>query len=219
MLAGLVTRRECWTLTWRGRLALAALLVTACAFAVIEVHPFLAVTDRVPAQVLVIEGWMQAVIMQQAAEEFRSGGYERAVLIRPVLGLDDQYESGWYSGNWMAALLVQHGVPKEQLTTLFPNVADKDRTYHSALAVKQWLVEQGLSMKSINVATQGPHARRSRLLYQKAFGDSCEVGIIALRNPEYDPAHWWRTSEGAREVIGESIAYLHARFLFHQTSK
>ena len=64
------------------------------------------------------------------------------------------------------------------------------------------------ALSATNVATQGPHARRSRWLYQKAFGDSCVVGIIALRNLEYDPAQWWRTSEGVREVIGESLAYL-----------
>lgn len=218
-MIGLVTRRECWKLTWRGRVALVVVLVAVCASAVIEVHPFLAVTDRVSARLLIIEGWAQAFAMEQAAAEFRSGGYERMVLIRPVLGIDDQYQSGRYSGNYLAALLVRHGVPKNQLTTLFPNVADSDRTYHSALAVKQWLAEQGFSMKSINVATLGPHARRSRLLYQKAFGKSWDVGIIALRNPEYDPLHWWRTSEGVRAVIGESVAYLYARFLFYQIPK
>lgn len=31
---------------------------------------------------------------------------------------------------------------------------------------------------------------------------------------EYDPRHWWRTSEGVRNVVGESIAYLYARFFF-----
>ena len=136
MLVGLVTRRECWILTWCGRLALAALLMAACWFAVIEVHPFLAMTDRMPARVLVIEGLVGPITMKEAAEEFR-------------------------------------------------------------------------------VATQWPYARRSRLLYQKAFGDSYMVGIIALRNLEYDPAHWWRTSEGGREVIGESIVYLYARFFFN----
>lgn len=218
MLAGLVTKRECWTLTGWGRLVLVTVLVAVCALTIVEVYPFLAVTDRVPARVLVIEGWAQATTIKQAANEFRSGGYEQVVLIRPVLNLDDQYASGRYLGNWLEALLVQYGVPKERLTTLCPTVAGKDRTYYSALAVKQWLSEQGLSINSINLATQGPHARRSRLIYQKAFNGSHEVGIIALRNLEYDPAHWWHTSEGVREVIGEAIAYLYARFFFHQPS-
>ena len=66
----------------------------------------------------------------------------------------------------------------------------------------------------LDLATLGPHARRSRLLYEKAFGPQVKIGIVALVNREYDPAHWWRTSEGVREVIGEGIAYMYARFLF-----
>jgi len=220
MLAGFLKRRECWTLTWLGRLTLLALVIGGCAFGVTEIHPFLSVTVRVPAQVLVIEGWMPPSAMKQAAEEFRSGGYQQAVLIRPVIGLDNQYEFGQYIGNRMSALLVQYGVPKERLTTLFPtSAADKDRTYHASLAVKQWLAQHGFLMTSIDVASQGPHARRSRLLYQKAFGDRCKVGIIALQDLSYDPAHWWGKSAGVREVIGESIAYLYARFWFNPGSQ
>ena len=70
-------------------------------------------------------------------------------------------------------------------------------------------------MKRIDVATVALHARRSRLLYQKAFGSQTEVGIIALDDLTYDPAHWWRYSEGVRETIGESIAYVYARLFFH----
>jgi hypothetical protein len=94
-------------------------------------------------------------------------------------------------------------------------VARKDRTYHSALAAKEWLGQEGISTGTIDVATLGPHARRSRLLFEKAFGNDMKVGIITLDDVEYDPAHWWRTSEGVREVVGEAIAYVYARILFH----
>jgi uncharacterized SAM-binding protein YcdF (DUF218 family) len=72
----------------------------------------------------------------------------------------------------------------------------------------------GIKPRQINVVTEGSHARRSRLLFQEAFGPEVKVGIIAFADPQFDPAHWWRTSEGVREVLGESIAYLYARFLF-----
>ena len=41
------------------------------------------------------------------------------------------------------------------------------------------------------------------------------VGIIAVPNPDYDSSRWWRYSEGVKEVVSESVAYLYARFLFH----
>jgi hypothetical protein len=68
--------------------------------------------------------------------------------------------------------------------------------------------------KSFNVLTEDAHARRTRLLYEKAFGDGTRVGIISVANPDYEGKHWWSSSQGVREVIGESIAYIYARFFF-----
>ena len=72
-------------------------------------------------------------------------------------------------------------------------------------------------MSSINVLTEGAHARRTRLLYQKAFGKNVAVGVVAISNPNYDPTQWWRYSDGVREVIGESIAYVYARFFVYSS--
>jgi hypothetical protein len=63
----------------------------------------------------------------------------------------------------------------------------------------------------MDVITLGPHARRSRLLYQKAFGNAVSLGVISLADPAYDSRYWWRSSEGVREVWGEAVAYLYAR--------
>ena len=73
-------------------------------------------------------------------------------------------------------------------------------------------------MSSINVLTEGAHARRTRLLYQKAFDQNVTVGIIAVSNPDYNPKQWWRYSDGVREVIGESIAYIYAKFFFYPSA-
>lgn len=163
---------------------------------------------------LVVEGWSPPNTMRDAADEFLHGGYTHIVLIRPVLQEGDRYESGRYSGDYVTRMLIEYGVPKDKLSTLFPYVAKKDRTYHSALAVRQWLKEQGKNLTSLDVATLGPHSRRSRLMYQEAFGNAVKVGVIALQDKEFDPHQWWRTSEGVREVVGEGIAYLYARLIF-----
>jgi len=67
----------------------------------------------------------------------------------------------------------------------------------------------------LNLVTLGPHARRSWLLYQEAFGDDVKIGVIPLENRSYDPSRWWCSSEGFRDVISEAIAWFYARFLFH----
>ena len=214
ILGGIIDRKERWGLTWRGGFLLAGLVLFLGISMVQLIHPFLAPTVRVPARLLVIEGWSPPITMKQAAAEFHTGGYEQAVLVRPILDVGDKYESGRYSADWMARLLVQDGIPDDKLTTLCPDIAHKDRTYHSALAVKEWMEAQHLSLNSLDVATEGAHARRSWLLYEKAFGPDMRVGIVAMQIPDYDPKHWWRTSAGVREVIGESIAYIYAKFLF-----
>jgi len=95
------------------------------------------------------------------------------------------------------------------------HVSGRDRTYSSALALREYFQTNGLAVKSFNVLTEDVHARRTWMLFQKAFGKETAVGIISVPDPDYDPAHWWRYSEGVREILGESIAWLYAEFLFH----
>ena len=63
----------------------------------------------------------------------------------------------------------------------------------------------------------GPHARRSRLLYEEALGGEFKIGIIALADRRFDPEHWWRSSEGVRAVVDDTVAYLYARLYFSTT--
>jgi len=74
-----------------------------------------------------------------------------------------------------------------------------------------------MALGSINVVTEDAHARRTRLLFQKALGNDVRVGIISIPNPDYDAKHWWRYSEGVREVIGEGIAYTYAKVFSYQS--
>lgn len=214
MLGGLLARREAWKLTWRGWLLLLFLALSATVVMLLGAYPFLAPTERVPSDLLVIEGWSSPSTMRQVAQEFRSGHYQRALVVRPIFDLDDKYLSGRDEGDYLVRLLEKYQVPAEKITCLFPVVVKKDRTYHSALEVKHWLATQGTNVSSLDLITLGPHARRSWLLYQKVFGDHVKVGIIAMEDPAYDKAHWWRSSAGVRAVSDEAFAYLYARFIF-----
>jgi uncharacterized SAM-binding protein YcdF (DUF218 family) len=215
---GLLTRREGWALSWRGWLLLVLFLLLAGSSALLTVHPFLAVTQRVDTKVLVVEGWVHEFAIRAAAEEFKTGAYQRVVTTGgPVTG------NGGYTGDQDtgasvgAALLRKAGVPPESLQMAPSRVMERDRTYQSAVALRDWFRENRMVVSNLNVVTVTVHARRTRLLYQKAFGKDVAVGIIAVPNPDYEPDAWWRYSEGVREVMGESIAYLYARFLFNAT--
>jgi len=212
---GLVNRRERWGLSWRGWLAVALVVVLAGWGSLVSVYPFLAVTRRVDAQVLVVEGWVPEFAIHAAAEEFRAGGYERIYTTGgPVKGSVSYTNDYNTAASLGADRLRKTGIPGSSVQMVPSRIMSRDRTYSSAIALRDWLRDRRVPVANINVLTEAVHARRTRLLYEAAFGKGVAIGIISIQSPDYDPAHWWRYSEGVREVIGESIAYLYARFLF-----
>ncbi|HEV2694564.1 MAG TPA: ElyC/SanA/YdcF family protein [Verrucomicrobiae bacterium] len=215
-LFGLITRKERWGLSARGWLCLLLAGISIGAVWVLTVQPFLAQTRRADTKILVVEGWVQHFAMKAAVMEIQSGRYEKVYVTGgPIVGSDGATNDFNTSASVGAETLAKAGVPAELLQMVPSHVAGRDRTYNSALALREWFRTNHLMVASVNVLTESAHARRTRLLFQEAFGKTTEIGIIAVQNPDYDPQHWWRYSEGVREVLGESIAYLYAEFLFH----
>jgi uncharacterized SAM-binding protein YcdF (DUF218 family) len=214
-LWGLFDRKERWSLSWRGRLILISALLLVGALVFRGVYPFLATNHRIDSNVLVVEGWIHEYAIRAAADEFRSGGYRRVFTTGgPVVGTGGYIDDFQTSASVGADLLRKAGVPNESLQMVPSRVMDWDRTYSAAIALRTWFREHNLTVRGVNVLTEDVHARRTRLLFQKALGHNVAVGVIAVPNPDYDANHWWRYSEGLKDVVSESAAYLHARFLF-----
>ena len=95
------------------------------------------------------------------------------------------------------------------------HVIERKRTYNAAVTLRDWFRDHYMIVPSMNVLTENCHAGRTQLLYQEALGKNVKIGLIAGENPDYDPRYWWRYSDGVREVIEESIAYIYARFFFY----
>jgi hypothetical protein len=202
-------------LSWRGWLLVTSTGLVAACFAFLNIHPFLAVTNRVNTNVLVVEGWIQRYAICGGAEEFKTGSYQRIFTTGgPVEGNGGYINDYNTSASVGAAILTKFGV-RDDLVQMVPSrVIARERTYSSAVALRDWFRDHNLAIHSFNVLTEDCHARRTQLLYQEAFGKNVTVGIIAVSNPDYNPKDWWRYSDGVREVIGESIAYIYARFFF-----
>ena len=212
---GILTRKERWGLSWRGWLLVTSVSLAAAYFAFLNVYPFLATTQRVDTNVLVVEGWIPKYAIRSAVEEFKAGSYQRVFTTGgPVVGNGGYINDYNTAASVGAELLKNLGLPSESLQMVPSRVMDRDRTYSSALALRNWFRDHNMSVRSFNVLTQDFHARRTRLLYQKAFGKGFTIGIIAVPSPDYDSTHWWRYSEGVEEVITEGVAYLYAKFFF-----
>src|SRR4030095_8191704 len=136
-LCGLLDHRERWSLSWRGRfiLVLALLLISVLVFR--SVYPFLATTHRVNANILVVEGWIHEYAIRAALKEFQSNHYERVFTtggpIEGAAGYINDYNTAASGG---ADLLRKNGLPNESLQMVPSRVMDHDRTYGSAIALR-----------------------------------------------------------------------------------
>jgi len=205
-------RRERWTLTWTARLLLLAIFASLAVWMTRGLYNFLAITSPVGAKYLVVEGWMPTDAYREAAKAYFSGNYTNVIAVGVLQ--EDGLAGGDLREDFGAKQLVRFGVPSDVVVTASNSAIQRDRTFHAAMAVKQWMHQQGLRIPAVDVATIGPHARRTRLLYQQALGDDTKVGVIAIHDWRIDPDHWWRTSEGARTVITEAVGYAYARVFF-----
>lgn len=215
-LWGLFARKERWSLSWRGRVISVLIGFSTAVLLLLNVQPFLAETHRVNSNLLVVEGWIHEYAIRGALEEFRRGSYQRIFTTGgPVIGSGGYINDFQTSASVGADLLKHAGVPPEFVEMVPSRVMDRDRTYGSAVALREWFRQHNMAVHSINVITEDVHARRTRFLFQKALGDKVAVGIIAIPNPDYNAKHWWRYSAGVKDVVSEAAAYAYTRFLFY----
>jgi uncharacterized SAM-binding protein YcdF (DUF218 family) len=215
-LWGTITRRERWGLSRRGWSLITVVVLFAAFLFLWRVYPFLAVTHRVDTNVLVVEGWVNQYTIRAAVEEFRSSSYQRVFTTGgPVEGTGGYTNDYNTSASVGAERLIKYGLPNESLQMVPSRVMDRDRTYDSAIALRNWLRDHHLPVRGINVVTENVHARRTRLLFHEALGKEVTVGVIAVPNPDYDSEHWWRYSQGVKDVVSETVAFIYAKLLFY----
>lgn len=211
----IVQKKEKWALTWRGRLLLLTLLFFGLWVYAKTIVPFLSPNKPAGAGLLVVEGFLPDYALEESMNIFHSGGYEHMLVTgkkREKGAHLDQYEN---DGEYSAASLIRMGFRNENLSVVATDDdVTKDRTYQSALVVRDWIRENRPGTGSVDLVSMGTHSRRSRLLFEKAFDDDTDIGIISLTNRSYDPQKWWQSSHGFREVNKETIAWIYARFFF-----
>ena len=212
----LFRRRSVPVPTFAGWLLLLAFGAIATLAIVRSIYPFLAPNAPLGGGLLVVEGWAGVPAFDAAARRFAGGGYVRLVgtggpieADSPCAGLD---------GSWAdhaARNLRERGAPEDAVVAVAAPASAQDRTFLSAVALREWLVARGERIDRIDVVTLGPHGRRTRRLYRQAFGPDVAIGIVSVPSIEYDPAHWWRSSEGTRRVLVESLGLAWTACCFH----
>jgi hypothetical protein len=213
-MLGLLRPCRCWLPTVRGWLVVLFLCAATGIIAVLQAHAFLAMNRPIRDGILVVEGWVPDYAFEETWHEFKRGAYAKLYVTggpidkgQPLLAYKTYAELG-------AATLFAMGASENSVVAVPAATILKDRTYVSALALRTFLRDRQLVPTSVTVVSIGAHSRRTRFLFQKALGDDARVGVIAVRDQNYDPQRWWASSMGFRAVTDEWIAYAYARTFF-----
>ncbi len=213
-LFGLLKRRQCWLPSAYGWLLIGIIFFGMATAIILTIHPFLAPNRPVESELLVVEGWVPDYVFEYAKSEFEANNYKLLI----VTGEPTEKGSYLIEFNNFAEIgaqsLVKLGVNPEQVVAVPAPFVIRDRTYETAVALRKWLDESDLAVKSLNLISLGTHSRRSRMLFERALEHEVKIGIIAITDQDYDPKRWWKYGEGVRTIISEAIAYVYAKFLF-----
>jgi uncharacterized SAM-binding protein YcdF (DUF218 family) len=135
------------------------------------------------------------------------------------------YHSGWAprivaSGRWLRpyasiAELMQHdlesrGVPKKAIV---PYAHDAPDTLEELRDLNDFVQQRG--WKRIIVVTSNYHTRRTRFLARHIFPRPIEVQVVAAPDVNFDPDSWWRTREGLKLFLHESLGLIVAMWEVH----
>jgi uncharacterized SAM-binding protein YcdF (DUF218 family) len=208
----LMRRRMVWVPTLWGGLLLLAFAALAAVGLARGASGFLAVdapargVDGGGARTLVVEGWLDPPELLQAVTAYRRGHYERIVTTGgPLDPADDPAGLGNYALR-AAGVLRAHGLANAAIVAVPAPPTTRDRTWHSAAALRDWARAEPRPLGAVDVFTAGLHARRSRQVYRMALGEAVEVGVMGATASGFDAEHWWRSSAGTKAVMGEALS-------------
>lgn len=196
----------------RRKFLLAGIACVFLAFALVAffgVARWLVVEDPLgKARAIAVLNGRMPVRALEAAKLYRQGYAPEVWLTRTsepgeslkAMGISFEGEEAY-----SARVLIHEGVPPgaiHVLETPIVNTADEMRVISQAL--------QPAKDRSVIIVTSKPHTRRVRLLWRKLAPRDYRVIVRAASDDPFDPAHWWRNSGDALDVVREVLGIMNA---------
>lgn len=205
-------RKHVWLPTWQFLIFILLIIVVTGYFLLINVAGYLAMQSPVKSDYLVIEGWLDKKSLSFALKEYHLTGYE---FIITTGGPDKTSAKPMSHAQISAQTLIDSGIPPHKIIIAEAPESAQNRTFLSAVMVREKLKQLSIPFRNFNVYSRGVHARRSHYLYQSALREhNIQIGIISSDPVSYELSSWWRTSEGAKTVLTELIAWIWTKMLF-----
>jgi uncharacterized SAM-binding protein YcdF (DUF218 family) len=102
-------------------------------------------------------------------------------------------------------ILMHEGVPEEAIQVLDPpivNTADEMKTIGEALRKN--------GQRSVIIVTSKVHTRRVKALWKRVCGNDGAAIVHGVSDDSFDPAHWWRSTGDALDVVWEVLGLANA---------
>jgi uncharacterized SAM-binding protein YcdF (DUF218 family) len=101
--------------------------------------------------------------------------------------------------------LEARGVASEAIVRLDQRA---ENTRDEAGALRNLVV--GRRWKRVLLVTSNYHTRRAGYIFRKVFPPDVAVMVVAARDVDFDPDHWWETRQGRKTFFLESTSYMTA---------
>lgn len=102
-------------------------------------------------------------------------------------------------------ILMHEGVPESAIQVLEPpivNTADEMKTIGAAV--------RNENQRKVIIVTSKVHTRRVRALWNRLAAQDGVAIVHGDSDDSFDPAHWWRNSSSALDVVREILGLLNA---------
>jgi hypothetical protein len=102
-------------------------------------------------------------------------------------------------------VLIHEGVPESAIEVLGPsivNTADEMKTIGEALRKE--------NQRSVIIVSSKVHTRRVRTLWNRISAQDGTAIIHGVSDDSFDPAHWWRSTSDALDVVREVLGLANA---------
>ncbi|MCD4772785.1 MAG: DUF1684 domain-containing protein [Bacteroidales bacterium] len=210
-----IERKERLRFTITGKLIILFFIILIFTLIFRNISSFLSVNDPINTKLLVVEGWLPDKVLESVMAEFYEKNYDKLIITgKPT-------ERGYYISEYKTSAdiaqqtLIALGFDKNKIEKIaIPRTITKDRTYANAVSLFYYLKKTKSKYTSFNIYTLGCHSRRSKILFQNAFPEKFNIGIISGKDVSYDDKKWWNSSRGFRTVTGEALAYLYVKLFF-----
>jgi uncharacterized SAM-binding protein YcdF (DUF218 family) len=190
-------------------LGVLALLVAGCVGGLLYVGRWLVVEDPLEQAhaIVVLSGHLPDRAMEAA--RIYQGNYAAQVWVSQPVSPAPQLEAMHiaFIGEdfYNQKVLMARGVPADAIRILMDPSANTEQEVDE---IARDCRRDGAHV--VIIVTSKPHTRRVRMIWNRRVGDDPRAIVRYVSDDSFDPAHWWRSTSDALDVVREVLGIANA---------